>query len=116
LIYELRIYRPHQGKLEALLERFRNHSLRLLAKHGMVTVGFWTHVSAENGDEVIYVLQFEDEAHQKKGWIEFFADPEWQRVHADSEIHGPLVEKVTSRLMQKADFFANDPRPQQVQI
>jgi len=41
MLYELRIYTAHPGKLPALQARFRDHTTKLFEKHGMVNVGYW---------------------------------------------------------------------------
>jgi hypothetical protein len=46
-IYELRTYHAHPGKLDALVDRFRDTTIGLLEKHGMGVAGFWT---AHGGD------------------------------------------------------------------
>ncbi len=40
-VFELRIYYPHDGKLEDILSRFRNHTTGLFEKHGFTNVGYW---------------------------------------------------------------------------
>ena len=34
-LYELRTYYANEGKIDALHERFRNHTMKLFEKHGM---------------------------------------------------------------------------------
>ncbi|HEY5910282.1 MAG TPA: NIPSNAP family protein, partial [Verrucomicrobiae bacterium] len=40
-LFELRTYRAAPGKLDSLLARFRNHTTKLFAKHGMTQFGYW---------------------------------------------------------------------------
>ncbi|MEC7991131.1 MAG: NIPSNAP family protein, partial [Pseudomonadota bacterium] len=40
LVYELRTYTSHPGKLEALENRFRNHTMALFEKHGIINVSY----------------------------------------------------------------------------
>ena len=40
-VYELRTYTAPEGKLDDLLARFRNHTMRIFEKHGMANVGYW---------------------------------------------------------------------------
>ena len=40
-LYELRTYYAPEGKLENLLNRFRQHTLKLFYKHNMRAEGFW---------------------------------------------------------------------------
>src|SRR5205823_6394896 len=41
-VFELRIYHVNPGKMSALHARFRDRTNKLLEKHGMTLVGFWT--------------------------------------------------------------------------
>src|ERR1700730_5873057 len=41
-VYELRVYHVNEGKLDDLLRRFRDHTVRLFEKHGMKNVAYWT--------------------------------------------------------------------------
>ena len=41
-VYELRIYTCNEGKLDALLARFRDHTCKLFEKHGMKNIMYWT--------------------------------------------------------------------------
>src|SRR5438132_13286862 len=35
MVYELRVYHTYEGKLDDLLRRFREHTMRLFEKHGI---------------------------------------------------------------------------------
>ena len=104
MIYELRIYRAAPGKLPALLARFRDHTLALFEKHGMHNVGYWLNAVGGRSDELWYVLGFEDMGQQERAWAAFQADPEWQRVKAESERDGPLLAHIENRLLRPTDF------------
>ena len=39
--FELRIYHANPGKIDALLTRFRDHTVALFAKHNMESLGYW---------------------------------------------------------------------------
>ena len=58
-VYELRIYTCKEGKLDALLARFRDHTCKLFEKHGIGNVGYWVPVDEENGskDTLIYIIE-----------------------------------------------------------
>jgi hypothetical protein len=101
--YEMRTYYPMPGKLAELNTRFRDHTLRLFAKHGMTSVGYWLQEDQPNG-KLIYVLAYKDLAAREKAWAEFRADPEWQAAAKASEANGKLVEKVESIYMKMADY------------
>ena len=74
--YELRTYTAAPGKLDALLQRFRNHTVALFAKHGMTNVGYW--VPAENPDrKLIYLLSYPDRTARDSSFKAFGSDPAW---------------------------------------
>ena len=52
------------------------------------------------------MLGFEDADHMKKCWASFGADPEWNKVRADSEVDGELVTKFESSIFIPTDYSA----------
>ena len=101
-VYELRTYHCYEGKLDALLARFRNHTTSIFEKHGMTNVGYW--VPEEQKDTLIYLLSFPSRDAAKKSWDAFRSDPEWKKVQAESEVNGKIVQKVDSVYMNPTDF------------
>lgn len=105
--YELRTYTAAPGKLDALLQRFRNHTVGLFAKHGMTNVGYW--VPAENAErKLIYLLAFPDRTARDASFKAFGADPEWQAAQKASEADGKLVDKIESRILTSTDFSTSE--------
>ena len=41
-VYEMRTYTAAEGKLANVNARFRDHTVRIFAKHNMKSVGYWT--------------------------------------------------------------------------
>lgn len=105
-VYELRIYYPAPGKAEALNARFRNHTLKLFEKHGMRNVAYWNEMQSPDAPDgrVVYVLSYTSRAARDADWKAFGADPEWQRVVAESEAGGKLVTRVDSIFMTMTDY------------
>jgi hypothetical protein len=103
-IYELRTYRAHPGKLDALVARFRDHTVRLFAKHQMELAGFFVKDSAEDEGTLVYLLSFPDRAAAEASWKAFGADPEWARVRQESERDGPLTASIESSFLAPTDF------------
>jgi hypothetical protein len=101
--YELRTYYAAEGKLDALHARFRDHTMRLFEKHGMVNLGYWVPVDNTEG-KLIYLLVYGHRAAREVSWKSFMADPEWQAAHKASEVGGRLVAKVESVLMEATDY------------
>lgn len=105
-VYELRTYYAAPGKLAALNARFRNHTLKLFAKHGMHNVAYWNELptgEAPNG-RVVYVLAYPSRAAREESWKAFGSDPEWRAVAAASEADGKLVTRIDSVFMTMTDY------------
>jgi hypothetical protein len=104
-LFEMRTYYAAPGKMDALLARFRNHTIRLFEKHGMHLVGFWVPADAKGAQEkLVYILAHKDKASAEAGFKAFRADPEWIKAKDESEKDGKIVEKVESVFLSPVDF------------
>ena len=104
-VFELRTYTAPEGKLGDLQKRFRDHTRRIFDKHNMKSIGYWTPQDAPlSQNTLIYILQHPSRDAAKKNWAEFQADPEWQKVSAESQVNGRIVAKVDSVFMEAADY------------
>jgi len=105
-VFELRTYVCNEGKLDALKARFRDHTIRIFARHGMESIGYWIPQDApESKTTLIYVIAHKSREQAAKNWLEFRADPEWQKVVAESEKNGKILAKSPdSKFMDPADF------------
>ncbi len=104
--FELRTYTASPGRMEALLARFRNHTLQLFEKHGMTNIGYWVAASGEHADRtLVYVLAYPSREDRDRMWNTFKNDPEWQRVYHESQADGvKLAEAVDARYLTATDF------------
>lgn len=114
-IYELRFYVTNPGKLDALHARFRNHTLGLFEKHGMENIAYWNVVEGakNDGDKaanmLVYIIAHKNIEAKEASWKAFGADPEWQKVRAESEKDGKiLAETPRAILMTETDFSKFD--------
>lgn len=104
-IYELRMYVVYPGKLDAVLSRFRFHTLDLFARHGMRGIAYWTVVDPiGNQPSFVYVLAHASRAAAAISWKSIEADPDWQKVRDASEAHGELVSNIQSIFLKPTDF------------
>src|SRR5436190_21743183 len=102
-LFEMRTYFANPDKLEALHARFRDHTTKLFAQHGITNIGYW--VPIENPEnKLIYVLAYPDRAAREVAWKEFSADREWKSVQKESEEGGKLVAKVEQLFMNPTDY------------
>lgn len=102
--YELRVYYCLPGRLDALLTRFQDHTLKLFEKHGMENVGYWVPTNNEK-NALYYILAFPDRAARDASFKSFVADPEWKTVAAKSEESGKIIESIVSVFMKGADIL-----------
>jgi NIPSNAP len=104
-VFEIRTYYTHEGKLDALNARFRNHTVGLFTKHGMTNIGYWTPQDGPMaGNTLIYILAHDSRDAAKKSWDAFRADPDWQKARSESEAAGPIVSKIDSVFLQATDY------------
>ena len=101
-VYELRTYTTHPGKLEALHARFRDHTMKIFARHGMTNVMYWTPEGSK--DTLVYLLAHESREAADASWAAFRKDPEWQKAYAASKVDGPLVKKVERKYLVPTVF------------
>ena len=107
VIYELRVYRTLPGQMPRLLDRFRQHTLRIWERLGIRPVGFWTTAIGEaEGSELTYLLAWKSFDDREQRWGAFQADPTWKQVKAESEEGGFLVAGIRNQLLAPTDFSA----------
>jgi NIPSNAP protein len=105
VVYELRIYHVVPGRIEDLVARFRDHTMKLFADHGMRSVAYWTALDEPvKSSTFFYVLEHPSREAAAANWKAFQDDPEWTSVKAKSEKNGKLVEKIDSTFLTLTDF------------
>ena len=104
-VYELRIYHVVPGKLDSLVARFRDHTDRLFAKHGMKSIAYWTALDEPvKSSTFFYILEHPSREAATANWKAFQDDVEWKSVKAKSEENGKLAEKIDSTFLTLTDF------------
>ena len=104
-VYELRIYHAVPGQLDKLVARFRDHTDKLFAKHGIKSVAYWTALDEPaKSSTFFYILEHASRETAVANWKAFQDDPEWKSVKARSEENGKLVESVDSTYLTLTDF------------
>lgn len=104
-VFELRTYTVPEGQLPALNSRFRDHTTRLFAKHGMTNIGYWTPVDTPLvGTTLTYVLAYPSREAATRSWEAFRTDSTWRRVRAETEAAGLRVLRVESRFFTPTDY------------
>lgn len=100
-LYEIRIYYPTPGKYAEIVDRFRQYTTKLFAKHGMENIGYWTPTDASQ-QKLIYILAYPDREAREASWQAFSNDPEWKAVVAKTEANGKLVDHVDQIFMMES--------------
>jgi hypothetical protein len=104
VIHELRIYTATPGRLPDVLSRFRDHTLKIWARHGIRQAGFWTTLVGPDNNTLTYLLAWENLAEREAKWNAFIVDPEWIAVRANTEKNGPIVASMANSFLQPTAF------------
>ncbi len=111
-VFELRTYTTTSGALPALDSRFRDHTTKLFAKHGMTNLFYW-HLTADqkNADNtLVYLLAHVSADAAKTSFGAFRADPDWvaARKASEDKAGGSLTvpDGVKSVFMRATDYSA----------
>ena len=102
-VHELRTYHAAPGKLPALHQRFAENSDRLLRKHGMNVVGYWTDMVGTSG-RLIWMVGYDSLAHREQCWDSFGTDDEWPKVRDESIKDGELVSRAENIMLNPTAF------------
>jgi hypothetical protein len=104
-VYELRLYHVNAGKMNELVTRFGNHTDAIFKQHNMKSVGYWVPEDAPSAQNLfVYVLEHPSRQEAEKNWAAFQADAAWQKVKAESEKNGPLVDHIDRYFMDPTTF------------
>jgi len=103
---ELRIYTTHEGKLDALHARFRDHTDAIFKTHGMQALAYWKPLDAPKSENVMYyILEHADRDASKASWKAFGSDPVWKAAFAESTKDGRLLsERPVAIFMKPTDY------------
>ena len=108
--FEVRKYYANDGKLQDLLNRFQNHTMKLFEKAGMENIAYFLPVD-NTDNSMTYILGYPDEASRDKMWQSFMNDPDWKKAYEESHVNGPLVKSVDQTFMVLAPHLNDNPRP-----
>ncbi len=109
-VFEMRTYTASAGNLDALHARFRDHTVKLFAKHGITNVAYWSLTQDQKGADktLLYILAHRSQESAKASFDAFRNDPAWTSARTESEkkAGGSLTEKdgVKSVFMTATDY------------
>lgn len=99
-IHQLRIYEIFEGNKQAFHDRFRDHAVRIMARHGFRIISMWE-ARTDTRTEFVYLLQWTDEPAMRAAWARFMADPEWAEIkRVTGAQHGKMVGEIQERTLR----------------
>ncbi len=101
-VFEIRTYIASAGKLEDLHARFRDHTIRIFARHGMKSVAYW--IPTDQRNTLVYIIQHASRTQATANWAAFMKDPEWMKIAAASNANGNIVARADSYFATAADY------------
>lgn len=109
-VFELRTYTTTPNNLDDLDARFRNHTMKLFAKHGMTNLPYF-HLLADQKDAdktLVYFLAHKSQDAGQKSFDGFRADPDWlaARKASEEKVGGSLTVEngVKSVYLKPTDY------------
>ena len=110
-VFELRTYTATAGNLPGLDARFRDHTMKLFAKHGMTNLIYWHRAEGSpHADRMlVYLLAHASREAAKASFDAFRQDPDWTAAKTASETKagGSLTEAkdgVLSEFLVPTDY------------
>lgn len=104
MMYELRVYTAHAGRMPDLLRRFETAVLPLWEQYAIRQAGFWTALDDASNHDLSYLIAWESKADRELRWNAFLQDPQWIAAYRASEEAGPLVASMTQAFLQPTEF------------
>lgn len=99
-LQQLRIYEIPRANEGVFHDRFRDHALRIMARHGFAVRAVWR---SEHQDKVefVYQLDWPDAATMQAAWAAFMADAEWAAIKRETGArHGRFVDAIADRTLE----------------
>jgi hypothetical protein len=111
-VFELRIYTPAPGKMEAMQARFRTYTTKLFAKHNIESIGYWVTTDPQTVEgkvgepRLFYLVAHKSREAAAENWKALIADPAWAAARAATEKEGKLTAKSESIYLTPTNFSA----------
>lgn len=99
-LQQLRIYEIPRTNEGVFHDRFRDHALRIMARHGFAVRSIWRS-EHEGKVEFVYLLDWTDAATMKAAWAAFMADAEWAAIKRETGgRHGRFIDAISDRTLE----------------
>ena len=94
MIYELRIYRSHEGQKNVLLREFKK-AKRFMAQYGVTFVAAWE--NPDRDDEFIWLCSLTNKKARDKAIKAYYGSSEWVKIVG---IPRPTIRRREVRIMK----------------
>lgn len=105
MVHQLRVYEIFEDNKEAFHHRFRDHAMRIMARHGFTIVSVWEGRRDDGRVELVYLLRWADEEAMSAGWASFMEDQEWKDIKRSwAAEHGQAVGDIEDMVLTLTDY------------
>jgi len=94
MIWELRQYTIAPGRIADIHSRFRELLPPLFKRHGIEIRGRWTARTRNENPSFVYLVAYRDLAQREEQWRDFYGDPDWPIVRAQSNGATDIVQAI----------------------
>jgi hypothetical protein len=104
VVHQLRRYEIFDRNKAAFHARFRDHAMRIMARHGFRIVATWESREGER-TRFVYLLEWPDRETMKDRWARFMADAEWTEIkRVTGAREGALVGDIEDTTLELTDY------------
>ncbi|MGL4632606.1 MAG: NIPSNAP family protein [Leadbetterella sp.] len=104
-IFEMRSYTMNPEKFNAAIQRLKNHSMEIFAEVGIKSVFYFQTIeSTGKQPKLIYFLAHQSKKAAEISWQNFQNSERWQKIYAETEKDGKLIEKIDQTYLKATDF------------
>ena len=105
-VFELRVYHTVPGKVPVMESRFRDTTSKVLARHDLKVLGYWTGEDTPgSGNTFVFLLAHRSMDEAKENWAAAAKDPDFQTV-IKAEQAEKTLEKADVIFLRPTDFSA----------
>src|SRR5579871_3279852 len=104
MIYGLQIYTDHPGRVPAHVDRFREHTCKMLEKQGIKVIGCWTTADENHKDGLIFMIAHDTLEELRSAQRRFRDDPERIAMVEESEKDGLIILSSDNWVLKPTDF------------
>lgn len=103
-LHQLRVYEIIRDKREPFHQRFKEHALRIMKRHGFKVLDMWESDTVDKL-QFIYLLEWTDAKTMEAKWKDFLSDQEWIDIKKRSAAErGDLVKSAVGQPLHRVSY------------